>query len=45
MNDEMTVPVLISLLCIALVVVAVSALTLDFLRWIRRSRPGSPPRP
>jgi hypothetical protein len=96
MNDEMTVPVLISLLCIALVTfavswfvrssvtivasvalgtgftmeaysywqlgyvdplmavtffpvtlvaVAVSALTLDFLRWIRRSRPGPPPRP
>jgi len=96
MNDEMTVPVLISLLCIALVTfavswfvrssvtivasvalgtgftmeaysywqlgyvdplmavtffpvtvvaVAVSALTLDFLRWIRRSRSGPPPRP
>jgi hypothetical protein len=30
---------------VALTAVAVSALTLDFLRWIRRSRSGPPHRP
>ena len=35
----------VTLFPVTLTAVAVSALTLDFLRWIRRSRTGPPPRP